>query len=248
LNHGHRPLTKNLAHLPLADLAGHGADTWMLSPPCQPFCRMGNHSDLEDARCAAFLRLMEALAAAPPEHLVLENVVGFQGSRAHALLLERLDLHRFHHSELTLCPSRFGLPNQRPRVYVVASRRPLRTLPPPELQAPPLADFLDAEEDGRLYLDDGQLRHKAGLDLVRADAQRSACFIGGYGQRFLGSGSFLETPRGIRRFSPREVSRLLGYPDRFRFPEAIPLVQRFKLLGNGLSLPVAKWVLGLLDA
>ena len=244
LNHGHLPLTRNLASLPAAALAAHGADTWMLSPPCQPFCRMGNHSDLADPRCAAFIHLMEAFDQLPPEHLVLENVVGFPGSRAHALLLQKLERNRFHHLELTLCPSRFGLPNFRPRVFIVASRHPLRTLDLPELQPAPLADFLDDPEDPALYLEKAQLRHKPGLDLVRADARRSACFIGGYGQRFLGSGSFLETPRGIRRFSPGEVSRLLGYPHGFRFPDEVPLIQRFKLLGNGLSLPVARWVVG----
>jgi DNA (cytosine-5)-methyltransferase 1/tRNA (cytosine38-C5)-methyltransferase len=91
-------------------------------------------------------------------------------------------------------------------------------------------------------------RHYQGLDLVRGASLRTACFIGGYGQRYVGSGSFLETPRGIRRFSPAEVARLLGLPDGFRFPPELGLEARYRLLGNGLSLPVAAWVLAqLLD-
>jgi DNA (cytosine-5)-methyltransferase 1/tRNA (cytosine38-C5)-methyltransferase len=244
LNHKQRPLDRNLATLPLAALAGHRADTWMMSPPCQPFCRMGNRSDLQDPRSAPFLRLMEILETAPPEHLVLENVMGFLNTHAHDLLLGKLDRHGFHRVELSVCPSRFGMPNLRPRAYVVASRHPLRTLTLPDLPVPALADFLDVEEDEQLYLGEEQLRHKPGLDLVRPDASRSSCFIGGYGQRFLGSGSFLVTPRGIRRFSPREVARLLGYPGTFSFPDGLTLMQRYKLLGNGLSLPVARWVVG----
>ena len=244
VNHGDRPLTRNLASLPLAALAGHGADTWMMSPPCQPFCRMGNRSDLQDPRSAPFLHLMELFEAAPPEHLVLENVMGFLGSSAHGLLSGALDRHGFHRLELTVCASRFGLPNLRPRTYVVASRRPLRTPALPDLPAPRLAGFLDAEEDPQLYLRDEELRHKPGLDLVRPEDTRTSCFIGGYGQRYLGSGSFLVTPRGIRRFSPGEVARLLGYPGCFRFPDGLALRQRYKLLGNGLSLPAARWVAG----
>ena len=244
LNHRRRPLERNLASLPMADLRAHGADTWMLSPPCQPFCRMGNRSDLQDPRSAPFLRLMELFDAAPPDHLVLENVLGFFGSRAHDLLREKLDRHGFHRLERSVCASSFGLPNLRPRSYVVASRRPLLAPALPDLPAPALAGFLDGVEDERLYLGAQALRHKPGLDLVRPGDTRSSCFIGGYGQRYLGSGSFLLTPRGIRRFSPTEVARLLGYPGSFRFPEGLPLNQRYKLLGNGLSLPVARWVVG----
>jgi site-specific DNA-cytosine methylase len=73
--------------------------------------------------------------------------------------------------------------------------------------------------------------------------RRSACFIGGYGRRYVGSGSFLKTDRGIRRFSPSEVARLHGLPEGFRFPEELPLEVRYRLLGNSLSIPVAVWAL-----
>jgi DNA (cytosine-5)-methyltransferase 1/tRNA (cytosine38-C5)-methyltransferase len=244
LNHGQAPRTRELASLPLEDVGGLGADTWLLSPPCQPFCRMGNHRGLEDRRSQAFRHLMDLLPQAPPDHLVLENVEGFLGSDAHLLLSRRLQDTGLHQLDLRACPSAFGLPNQRPRVFVVASRRPLRALPIPQSPPRPLAAFLDGDEDESLYLDERQIRHWQGLDLVRASDCRSACFIGGYGRRFVGSGSFLQTERGIRRFSPAEVARLLGLPESFRFPEGLSLEARYKLLGNGLSIPVAAWALG----
>ena len=60
---------------------------------------------------------------------------------------------------------------------------------------------------------------------------------------YVGSGSFLVTERGVRRFSPTEVARLMGLPEAFRFPSDLGLEKRYKLLGNGLSIPVAAWVL-----
>ncbi|WP_243322248.1 DNA cytosine methyltransferase [Geothrix sp. SG200] len=244
LNHGETPKARELATIPLAELAAAGADTWLMSPPCQPFCRMGNQHGLEDRRCRAFRHLMDMFGQAPPERLVLENVVGFLGSDAHALLAERLRAHGMHHLDLEACPSRFGLPNQRPRVFVVASRKPLAARPLPDLPARPLADFLDREEDTSLYLAPEVLaRHRHGMDFVVPEDRRSTCFIGGYGQRFVGSGSFLRTERGARRFSPSEVARLLGLPEGFRFPDGVPLEARYKLLGNGLSIPVAAWAL-----
>jgi DNA (cytosine-5)-methyltransferase 1 len=244
LNHGFEPRARELAALPAKELADLGADTWLLSPPCQPFCRMGNHQGLSDSRSRAFRHLMDLFPQVPPDRLVLENVGGFLGSEAHALLSERLQAQGLHRLDLQACPSRFGLPNQRPRVFVVATRRPLKPLPMPELPPGPLGDYLDAEEDERLYLPPELLaRHRHGLDLVEPEQCRSSCFIGGYGRRFVGSGPFLKTERGVRRFSPSEVARLLGLPGGFRFPEGLSLEARYRLLGNGLAIPVAAWVL-----
>jgi DNA (cytosine-5)-methyltransferase 1 len=244
LNHGHAPRARELATVPWKELEELEADTWLMSPPCQPFCRMGNHQGLEDRRSQSFRHLMDVFQEAPPDQLVLENVEGFLGSDAHALLSERVRAHGMHMLELQACPSSFGLPNQRPRVFIVASRKPLRALPQPSLPARPLVDFLDAMEDEDLYLKaEAHTRHHQGLDLVTPTDYRSACFIGGYGRRFVGSGSFLKTERGVRRFSPTEVARLLGLREEFRFPKALSLEARYRLLGNGLSIPVAAWVL-----
>jgi len=242
-NHSQAPIARELAALATQTLAAHRADTWVMSPPCQPFCRMGNHQGLEDRRSRAFLRLMEIFDQVPPNHLVLENVPGFQGSDAHDLLLTRLRRHGLYHQEFQLCPAAFGIPNQRPRFYLVASRQPFCASSPPMLLPGSLTDFLDAEEDAELYLDATILsRHASGMDFVVPQGRGSTCFIGGYGQRFVGSGSFLATPRGVRRFSPMEIAQMMGLPGSFGFPESVSLEQRYKLLGNGLSIPVARWV------
>lgn len=244
LNHGDRPITRELASISTAALAAHGADLWVMSPPCQPFCRMGNQHGLKDRRSKAFLNLLEILPLAPPQYLVLENVTGFLDSDAHDLLVTTFRQLGFRWIEYRLCPTQFGTPNQRPRVFIVASREPLIALIPPEQHPNTLEVYLDEEEDPGLYLDPRTLsKHKPGLDLVTRDARRTACFIGGYGQRFVGSGSFLKTEQGIRRFSPSEMGRFMGLPSTFRFPEDLSLEQRYKLLGNGLNIPVTRWVM-----
>jgi DNA (cytosine-5)-methyltransferase 1/tRNA (cytosine38-C5)-methyltransferase len=242
LNHGRAPQARELARIKPAEFRALGADTWLLSPPCQPFCRMGKGQGLADPRSRAFLHLLEVLREAPPERLALENVAGFLGSPAHELLCARLAEQGLHQLSYQLCPSGFGIPNLRPRVFILAARRPLAARAVPAIAPAALAGFLDPEEDPALYLEPG-LRHGPGLDLATPESRRSACFIGGYGQRLVGSGSFLQTPRGIRRFSPAEIARLMGLPGSFRFPQCTSLEQRYRLLGNGLSLPVARWVL-----
>lgn len=244
LNHGDAPIARELATISAEAFAAHGADTWLLSPPCQPFCRMGNKRDVEDPRSRAFLNLVRILDAAPPQRLALENVEGFLGSESHDLLMATLHRHGFQVLELRLCPTSLGIPNLRPRIYLVAAREELRRVPLSAIAPGPVGDYLDAIEDPALYLErESQTRHWQGLDLAQADSTRSACFIGGYGRRFVGSGSFLRTDRGVRRFSPMEIARLLGLPPDFRFPTGLPLEKRYKLLGNGLSIPAARWVL-----
>ncbi len=248
LNHGEAPRDRELATVPAATLIAHEADTWVLSPPCQPYARMGNQADLEDPRARALLNLMGLLESAAPRQLALENVEGFLGSRSHERLQEVLARGGYQVRTFRLCPSRFGLPNLRPRVYLLASRGPLANRPVPDLEPRPVGDYLDPQEDDSLYLPEPvRARHWQGLDLARAEDRRTACFIGGYGQRYVGSGSFLVTERGVRRFSPGEVARLLGLPEGLRFPEGLSREKQYKLLGNGLSLPVARWVLGHLD-
>ena len=244
LNHGAMPQVREIARVKPGVFKAHGADTWLLSPPCQPFCRMGNHAGLADRRSQAFLHLLDVLREAPPDRLCLENVTGFLGSEAHDLLSARLEEQGLCQLTYQLCPSSFGLPNQRPRVFLLASRAWLAPQPVPRIEPEVLERFLDPEEDPALYLDAAQLdRHGPGLDLVSPESRRTACFIGGYGQRLVGSGSFLRTPRGVRRFSPSEVARLMGLPGTFRFPPALGREQCYRLVGNGLSLPVARWAL-----
>jgi site-specific DNA-cytosine methylase len=248
LNHGEAPVARELATIPFEVLLAHGADTWALSPPCQPYCRMGKQRDLQDPRSKALIHFMDLLEADPPQRLILENVEGFEGSQAHERLSALLRRQGFTERLLRLCPTALGVPNLRPRLFLLASHSPIRE-PQIEAREPdPLAAYLDGEEDGRLYLDPAVAeKHYLGLDIVRPEDRRSACFIGGYGRRLVGSGSFLRTKHGLRRFSPTEVARLMGLPASFHFPDGVPLEKRYKLLGNGLSIPAARFAFSLLE-
>jgi DNA (cytosine-5)-methyltransferase 1 len=252
---GDQPLAREIGRLPARVLAAHGADTWLLSPPCQPFCRMGERRDLADRRSFALRHLITVLAAAPPVRLALENVPGFLGSAAHAELTSELDRLGFQRAEWVLCPTQLGIPNRRPRAFLIATREPGRAFasgatpsqPPPAAATAPLAAYLDPadEVDPATSVPEADLhRHWAGLDLVRPSDTRSACFIGGYGQRYVGSGSFLLLgDRTARRFAPREIARLLGFPPTLALTPDLSIERRYRLLGNSLAVPVATWVL-----
>jgi hypothetical protein len=57
------------------------------------------------------------------------------------------------------------------------------------------------------------------------------------------AGSYLRTSAGaLRRFAPEEIARLHGHT-RVDGLRPLPVRDGWKLVGNGLSAPVVRWVL-----
>ena len=149
-NHPEHPIvTAQIGALSSERLAAWRADLWWMSPPCQPYTRRGLRRDLDDPRARILPAVLERLVEVRPRYLALENVPGFAGSRAHAMLREALACGGYGELvEATLCPSRLGMPNRRERFYCVASRgelAPLDTDAPPARR--PLVDLLDTRLD-----------------------------------------------------------------------------------------------------
>jgi len=245
LNFAHR-LTLNLASVKAPQLARFDASLWWMSPPCQPFTIRGNQRDLDDPRSAAFKRVVALLDEVRPTAVALENVVRFEGSRARALLCEVLDGAGYDVQERILCPTELGVPTRRRRYYLVASRRGLRRSQHAAPVSPrPLEDYLDAAPHTQLYLDDRFLdRWGEALAVCRADDPDAVAmtFTAAYGKSPVYAGSYLDDGVGLRRFSPRELLRLLHFPDSFALPE-MRLRTAYKVIGNSLSTTAVREVL-----
>jgi len=82
----------DLVTLTAAELDQYAADLWLMAPPCQPFTRQGKQLGGSDARSSSFIHLLGQLQLMqqPPQHLLLENVVGFQHSDVHAEMVAAL--------------------------------------------------------------------------------------------------------------------------------------------------------------
>lgn len=248
-NFDHRVEVKNLEFLSTAELAGFHADLWWLSPPCQPYTVKGRRRDHEDRRSRSLLALIESIAEIRPPRLALENVPGFAGSVTHGRLRAALGAAGYDVHEFLFCPSELGWPNRRWRFYLLASRL---GLPPVVLSAPSpnrriLAEFLDLTPAPELRLAPELVaRYRQALHRVEADDSDAvtACFASGYGRQIVRSGSYLiERDGSWRRFSPREVLRLLGFPEDYRLPAELGALRAYDLVGNSLSIPAVRWVL-----
>jgi site-specific DNA-cytosine methylase len=60
-----------------------------------------------------------------------------------------------------------------------------------------------------------------------------------------GTASRVESTMQVRRLTPIECERLMGWPDNHTLigtDGPIPVSQRFKMCGNGVASPVATWL------
>lgn len=228
--------------------AEQGADCWWMSPPCTPFTRRGNGEGLSDARSAALKRLIDVVCELTPPIVCVENVVGFESSDAFDLLRRRWTKFGYQIDWTHYCPTELGWPNRRPRFYAVASHshrericRRTSTVIPRKL-----SEYLDATvppkegDDPGLWISDSMARqYDRAIDKVDASKEKAvaACFTAAYGRSIIKSGSYLQTDYGLRRFTPREVARLLGFDNSYRLPQELKPRKLWHLLGNSLSIP-----------
>lgn len=251
---GHPVVAKRVDSLDPRWLRGLAADLWWASPPCQPFTKRGNRRGLEDPRADTFQALLRHLDAVRPEAFAMENVEGFQGSDGHDLLRATLERTGYPHvREHLLCPSDFGVPNRRPRFYLVASRTELLAESFEPGPQPTLPELLDREPADDLWVDDEIVQtyhhamHIVDVDMAEVEGETDAvtnCFTSAYGRSHVRSGSFLRTRDGrVRRLSPVEILRLLGFPESFRLPPTLRRQNAWRLVGNSLSLVPVRWVL-----
>nr|SVE81464.1 EOG090X0A4V [Daphnia magna] len=95
----------------------------MMSPPCQPFTRVGLKLDVEDSRCSSFLHLLDVLPHLETVSLVLmENVVGFETSEMRNAFTKALKSCGFYFREFLLSPVSLQIPNSRNRYYLIAKK------------------------------------------------------------------------------------------------------------------------------
>ena len=124
-NFGVRPSQKNIYGLPVASFDRLDAGLWLLSPPCQPFTRQGHRKDKDDGRSQSFLRLLREIVPklrAPPSHVLVENVVGFETSETRADAIAVFHRLGYDTREFMLTPRMFGVPYSRPRYFLLAKK------------------------------------------------------------------------------------------------------------------------------
>jgi DNA (cytosine-5)-methyltransferase 1 len=249
-NHPHPYKIREIETISLDELTQLAGNFWWMSPPCQPYTTRGKQRDIEDHRSRSLLRLIELIPHCVPDCIVLENVVGFVGSKAQLLLIEQLSRCGYRVQDVQLCPTELHWPNRRKRYYLIASMRhhphPWKPKPVNQIALHEILEKQIKDDTNELLIaHDAFAKIVGGTDRVSPESSKpTACFASSYGRSLVRSGSYLEQRDGsYRRFTPREVASLMGYPPTFKLPGHLGNRELWKLLGNSLSIPAVKYVL-----
>ncbi|XP_013412300.1 uncharacterized protein LOC106175034 [Lingula anatina] len=120
-------LQRSIESISLKELNKLSPTMLLMSPPCQPFTRVGLQKDIEDARTNSFIYLLETLPKLEklPNYILIENVKGFECSQTRDKMVSTLRECGYNFQEFLLTPLQFGVPNSRMRYYMVAKKKPL---------------------------------------------------------------------------------------------------------------------------
>ncbi|XDV47779.1 hypothetical protein PO909_017336 [Leuciscus waleckii] len=119
-------LPKTIEGMTLQDFDKLNFDMILMSPPCQPFTRIGLQGDVTDPRTKSFLYILDLLPrlSERPRFILLENVKGFETSAARDALLKTLRECDYIFQEFLISPTSLGIPNSRLRYFLIAKRPP----------------------------------------------------------------------------------------------------------------------------
>ncbi|KMQ91194.1 trna cytosine-c-methyltransferase-like protein [Lasius niger] len=237
-------INRNIESLNVQELNKLGLNAILMSPPCQPFTRLGLKKDALDNRACSLLHILNLIPELKSlRYILLENVKGFEVSQ----MRDKLLLSQSKHSMLA---EKSGKINTK-------SGRMCYTLD----------NILENVEESKYLLPSKLLQKRAWvLDIRTSENNGSCCFTKGYGHYAEGTGSvycpfadetikFKYSEAGnqennsdkqvqllsdlkLRFFSPKEVCRLMCFPEDFDFPKHITDRQKYRLLGNSINVYV----------
>uniref|UniRef100_A0A674NYF5 tRNA (cytosine(38)-C(5))-methyltransferase n=1 Tax=Takifugu rubripes TaxID=31033 RepID=A0A674NYF5_TAKRU len=269
-------LNKTIEGITLEEFNKLSFDMILMSPPCQPFTRIGLQRDLDDPRTKSFLHIVDLLPrlSKAPLYILLENVKGFEKSAISAPSTGPAeDAPPAPHicppqDKSHTCPCSTQL-----KATLEVQKKQIQNS---DLSVQQIQAFLEPQEDvhepQHLLPPKTLLRYAQLLDIVRPSCRRSVCFTKGYRKYVEGTGSVLQCcldtsvedvfpsldqcseeekvqkllDLKLRYFTPREVANLMGFPQSFTFPESVSTKQQYRLLGNSLNVVVVAKLLQLL--
>lgn len=217
-------------------------DVMVFTYPCTKYSLIG---EIHGVRTGdeLFLHALRHIALKKPELYVVENVPGM---KAFPVVMEAMTRLPDYYVQ-SFCPvkSSTWLPQRRDRLIIIGSRRSFAWRPPEHERAVRLAEILESDPQVTLPSAirsrmEGKYRDKPIVsDPERGDIAPTcvAHYAKDKSTRLVADARF---PMGVRPYSVREYARLQGVPDWFQFN--CSETDAYRMIGNGVSVPLARWI------
>lgn len=230
--------------------------------PCQAFSMAGLRKGFEDTRGTLFFDVARIIKEKRPKTFLLENVknlVNHDKKRTFQtikLTLEELDYTIYYK---VISAKDFGVPQNRERIYIVGFDNQVFSdidfkFPNPTHISTRVGDILDEEVEDKYTISDklwlGHQRRKKehkkkgngfGYSLFNANSPYTSTMSARYYKD--GSEILIEQiGKNPRKITPREASRLQGFPRQFTIP--VSDTQAYKQFGNSVAVPVIYAIAG----
>lgn len=244
--------------------------------PCQPFSNAGLKRGIEDVRGTLFYEIAEILQEHQPEVVLLENVRGLisnDNGRTLQTILQTITHLGYkcnipqeyidngpiiriktEASRMVLSAKDYGVPQNRPRIYIVLWRENLNVetfnYPEPTYEETHLRDILDMNVPETFTISDrlweGHQRRRInnaahGKGFGYCSFTPDSPYTSTISRRYYKDGSeILIEQEGMnpRKLTPREATNLQGFPRNFRIHHSN--VEAYKQAGNSVAVPVVE--------
>jgi len=233
--------------------------------PCQAFSVAGHKRGLADERGQLTLKFIEIVEAndakkeGPPTIVFWENVEGVLKDKTNAFGCfisalagcdDVLPVDKWPNAGLVRGPTRnvawrvldakyFGVPQQRRRLYVVAGGRDFH----------PENVLFEAHGDSPLgTFNKVPLQFEKGGKRFEVFREYTDCLYSAYGTKWNGNAAayngslFVAENDRLRRLTPLETERLMGFPDNYTDVPFAKRTSRFQGTGNSWAVPVVRWI------
>ena len=237
--------------------------------PCQAFSIAGYRKGFEDERGVLYTQVHRLIKECKPKAVFCENVknlMNHDGGNTYDVIKGSLSSLNYTVKEEVLNTCDYGnLPQNRERIYIVAFRNEKdRTCPAMDRFSFPeklpltktVRDVVDfsAEVDDYYYyphshkyypildkaMDDPDTVYQWRRVYVRKNMKGMCPTL----TANMGTGGhnvpIIRDDYDIRKLTPEECLALQGFPEDFCFPDTVARGQRYKQVGNSVSVPVIK--------
>ena len=235
--------------------------------PCQPFSRAGisnrkflkrSHGFEDKDQGDLFFNILDILKTKRPKAFILENVQNlktYQNGKILDEMIKKLSKYYYVPEPEVLDAREFGLAQRRKRIFIVGFLKfnGKFNYPEPTFKETVIKDFLDSYPPKKYIISDLLWDSHQKRKIRNKKAGKGFGFRLSYptdkatvtiSARYYKDGSECLLYRGEgknpRRLTPREVFRLQGFPESFKF--AVSDLQAYKQAGNAVPINVVEKV------